>query len=308
MAKILVIGASGFVGRHLAKGLLAEGYEVRCTARKTERVQDLAALGCEIVQGDVLDLTAMQRALVGMQAVYITIHTLNQQPASTAGQTFVDIERLGLENIVTACRENGVRRLIFVTSLGIDQNSPSAWVRGRWQEEKTLLNSGLNVTILRPGQIVGVGGLGFNMMVANAKRAVAITMAPGENKMQNIAVDDLVYYLIGVLNDPRAYGQAYDVGADDILSNDQMMDVAADVLGRKHPYKLHIPPSLLGAIAPLIERLAKAPKGAIKGLTDGMYTDLIGDPMPIRAILPRPLLSYRQAVERALKSSTATSV
>jgi len=90
------------------------------------------------------------------------------------------------------------------------------------------------------------------------------------------------------------------VGCDEILTTDQMIDIAAEVLGRPHPIKMHVPRALLGALAPLIERLSKFPRGSVKGLLDGLVIDLIGDPLPIRSILPRPPLSYRQAVERAL--------
>jgi uncharacterized protein YbjT (DUF2867 family) len=174
------------------------------------------------------------------------------------------------------------------------------WLRERGRAEQVLFDSGLDATVIRPGQIAGVGGHGFNMMVGQARSSVAVMMGNGRQKWRNIAVDDLVYYLVGVLDDPRAFGQRYDVGCDDVLTNDQMVDVAADVLGRKHPVKLHIPRAVTATLAPLIERLAKLPKGAMSGLVEGMKDDAIGDPTPIRLILPRQPLSYRQAVERAL--------
>ncbi len=304
MEKILVIGASGFVGRRVVQALLADGYDVRGLARNPARVQDLAKAGCEIVQGDISDLASMQRALDSVQAVYISVHTLSPQNTDTAGQGFMDVEMNGLRNIVAACRTHGVRRLIYVTFLGIAPDSPSAWVRRRWQAEQFLLNSGLDVTIIRPGQIVGVGGQGFNMMVGQAKKRVAITMGTGKQMWRNIALDDLVYYLVGVLDDPRAYGQAYDVGCDDTLTGNQMINVAAEVLGRQPPSKIHLSQTLLGALAPLIERLSKLPTGAMKGMVDSLGSDAVGDPAPIRAILPRPPLPYRQAVERALKEKS----
>jgi len=300
MNTILVIGSSGFVGRPVAQALLAGGYAVRCLARNPAKVQDLATAGCEVIQGDMSDLASMQRALESVDAAYIAVHTLSPQQAGTAGQDFMDVEMNGLENIVAACWTNGVRRLIYVTFLGTAPDGPSAWIRGRWKTEQFLLQSGLDVTVIRPGQIVGVGGQGFNMLVAQAKRSTAILMGSGQQRFRPIALDDLVSYLVGVLNDPRAYGQCYDVGCDDILTTDHMIDLAAEVLGRNHPRKIHIPPALLGAFAPLIERMTKAPKGALNGLLDGMKTDMIGDPTPIRTILPRPLLSYRQAVKHAL--------
>ena len=85
MKKILVIGAFGFLGSKIAGALFKDGYAVRCLARNPSRVQDLAKRGCEAVGGDISDLASMQRALESVQAVYISIHTLSPQDASTAG-------------------------------------------------------------------------------------------------------------------------------------------------------------------------------------------------------------------------------
>jgi uncharacterized protein YbjT (DUF2867 family) len=301
MHNILVIGASGFVGQHLVRALLAEGHAVRCLARTPAKVVGLAVRGGEIVQGDISDATSIQRALAGMDAVYISVHTLSSQGASTAGQRFMDVEMQGLRHIVAACQTHTVRRLIYLTSLGNVPDSRSEWARERWKTEQFLLGSGLDVTVLQPGQIVGVGGTGFDMMLSQARKSPAVMLANGKQKWRNIAVGDLVYYLVGVLTDPRSYGQRYEVGGDDVLTNDQMLDVAADLLGKAPPTKLHLPRRLMGALAPVIERIGRLPRGAFKGLIDGMDGEMIGDPTPIRQLLPRPPLSYRQAVQRALK-------
>ena len=304
MKNSLVIGASGFVGGHVARALLADGYNVRCLVRKPANVQDLARAGYEIVQGDMLDLPSLRAALKSMDAVYVSIHTLSAQATNQATDTvqqgFMDVEMSGLQNIVTACRANGVHRLIYVTFLGVSPDAPSEWVRGRWKAEQFLLQTGLDVTIIRPGMIVGVGGQGFNMMVSNAKRRVAMVIGSGQQKFCSIAIDDLVYYLLGVLEDTRTYGQAYDVGSDDVLTANELIDAVADSLGQRRPTKVHIPKRLLGALAPLIERIGKLPGGAMKGMIDSLETDMIGNPAAIQAILPQTPLSNRQAIERAL--------
>jgi uncharacterized protein YbjT (DUF2867 family) len=297
---VLIIGASGFIGRHLTKVLLAEGYAIRCLARDPDRVENLAADGCEIVQGDISDLSSVQHAIESVQSVYIAIHTLSPQPSSGRGSRFMDIEKNGLQNVITACRSCGVQRVIYVTSLGISPDEPSEWLRERWHSEQLLLNSGLNATVIRPGYIVGVGGRGFDTIVSNAKRRIAINLGGDRPKMRTIAIDDLVYYLVGVLNEPRAYRQCYDVGNDDVLSINQLTDITSDILGWPHPVKLLLPLAPLGALAPLIERVGKLSRGTIKGFVDSLKVDAIGDPLPIRTILPRPLLSFRQAVEQAL--------
>ena len=300
MEKILVIGATGFIGRHVVHALLAKGYAVRCLTRDPARAQELAAAGCEIVQGDIADGASIRRALEGVRAVYVSVHTLFPQQAGAAGQGFMEVEMSGLRNIVNACQACGARRLVYITVMGISADAPSAWLRGRLQAEQFLLHSGLDVTILRPGQVIGVGGTGFGLTVNQAKGPVAVDLGSGQQKMCNIAIDDLVYYLVGVLDEPRACGQCYDVGCDDVLTNDQMIDMTADVLGRSHPAKIHIPLSLVEALTPIIERAGKFPPGALKAFLESFRTDFVGDPMPIRAILPQPLLSYRQALERAL--------
>lgn len=301
MKKILVIGASGFVGRNLAQQLLADGYTVRCLARKPSKVQLLANAGFEIVQGDISDLASIQNAVKSVDAVYISIHTISAQPANIEGKGFMDVELNGLQNIVAACEMHKVSRIIYVTFLGIDANAASAWIRGRWKTEQLLLKSGLNVTVIRPGMIVGVGGQGYNSVVSNAKKRFAMILGNGKPKFRCIAVTDLVYYLVGVLNDQRAYGQCYDVGGKELLTIPQMIDIVAETIGRPHPGKFYIPLSILGSISSIIERLSKMPKGAMKGLVDSIKADAIGDPSPIGIILPRPLLPFRQASERALE-------
>ena len=299
MKTILVIGASGFVGKHLAKALLAAGNTVRCLAREPARVKDLAALGCEVVKGDISDLPSVQRAVESAEAVYVSIHTLSPQTGSAPGRRFMAVEMEGLQNVVAACQEQGVRRIIYVTSLGITAEGPGEWLRERWRTEQFLLGSGLDVTVIRPGMIVGVGGSGFGMLASQAKKSVAVGLG-GRQAMRSIAIDDLAYYLVSVLDDPRAYGQRYDVGSDDVLTNSQMTDAVAEIFGRHPPLKLKVPKALLGVLAPVMERAGKLQKGAMSGLLDSMEADMSGDPTPIRTILPKPLLSFRQAAKRAL--------
>ena len=303
MKRILVIGASGFVGGYLTRQLLAEGYEVRCLVRNPDKVKELSELGCEIVKGDLSDLSSVQHALESVNAVYISIHTLAPQHKDTADLGFMDIEMNALKNIVEGCKMHGVQRLIYVTSLGVSADAKDAWTGGRWKTQQYLLNSGLDVTVIQPGMIVGIGGQGFNMVLANAQKNTAFVIGNGRNSFRCIAIEDLIYNLIGVLDKREAYGQCYEVGSDDILTGDQLIDVAADVIGHAHPKKIHIPLGILRFAAPLIERIAKSPKGAIKGVLSGLGADLIGDPSAIRKLLPRKPLSYQQAVAKAFAVS-----
>jgi nucleoside-diphosphate-sugar epimerase len=300
MKRILVIGASGFVGSYLTRQLLADGYTVRCMARVPEKLKDLASQGCDVVKGDFTQPASVQQALDSMDAVYIAIHTLGPQHKDTAQLGFMDIEMNALQNIASGCRIKGVRRLIYVTSLGISAEAKDTWTSGRWRIQHFLLNTGLDVTVVQPGMIVGIGGQGFNMVLANAQKRIAVVLGNGKNRFRCIAIEDLVYNLIGILDKPESYVQCYAVGNDDILTLNQLIDQAADVTRHPHPSKIHIPLALLRFAAPLIEWFAKSPKGAITGALGGLGAELIGDPSPIRKLLPRKPLTYKQAVERAM--------
>lgn len=173
--------------------------------------------------------------MAAVQAVYISIHTLSPQPGSGPGSRFMDVKKTGVLNVITACRASGLRRVVYVTSLGVSADEQSEWLRERWHTERLLLTSGLDATVIRPGFVVGAGGLGFDTVVGNARRRAAFSLGGDRPLMRTIAVYDLIYYLVGVLDEPRAYGQGYDVDNDNILSTNQMINKKADLLGRPPP-------------------------------------------------------------------------
>ncbi|WP_437985490.1 SDR family oxidoreductase [Sorangium sp. So ce117] len=300
MRTVLVLGGTGLTGRRLVEALLQEGFLVRCAVRNLDAARARLPAAAELVRGDIADRAAIEEAVRGCEAVFNCVHTLSPQKGAAPGETFVDTELRGLENVVAACRIHGVRRVLYVTFLGITPDTRSIWARGRWKAEQMLLGSGLDVTILRPGQIVGRGGFGFDTTLANARRRVALILGSGRSRMQNIALDDLVHYLVRSLDEPRTFGRAFDVGGDEAFTTDEMVDVAARVLGRRPPWKLHLLPWLLAPFAGLFERLAGLPRGAFADLLLGLDADLVGDVGPIRAIIPLTPMPYAQAVERAL--------
>ena len=298
---VLVIGGTGFVGRRVVAALVAGGHRVRCMVRDPSRAADLSADGVEVVRGDMLDAEAVSAAARGVRAVIVCVHTLSPQPGRRAGQDFVDVEADGVGSIVAACRANGARRLLYVTSIGVAHGARSSWLRGRADVEDLLFGSGLDVTVLRPGMVVGHGGDGFGMVERGARRRAAILLASPHQRFRTVAVDDLAHQLVALLDEPRSFGQHFDVGSDDVLTIDEMVDLAADHLGRRQPAKIHLPRGVLTRVAPLIERAAKMPPGAIGGFVgEGGDEDMVGDATAIRALLERPPRPFHEAMTQAI--------
>jgi nucleoside-diphosphate-sugar epimerase len=302
MKTVLILGASGFVGEHLTRALLAEGYAIRCLTRDAKNLTELADEGCEIIEGDISDFVAVQQAVESCDAVYISIHTLSPQPSAGDHPHFMDIEMRGIKNVITACQLRNVSRVVYLTSLGIGPDEKSEWLSERWKAEELLLSSGLDATVVHPGIIIGMAGRGFNTVVTQSRRRIAVTMAGEHPKMRGIAIDDLVYYLVGMLEDTRTFNKRYDVGNEEVLSMNEMIDILAEMNDKRPPIKIQIPEGVLNVFAPFLGKIAKFPQGAVRGFIDALEVDSIGDPLPIRTLLPRRLMSFREAAKRAMET------
>lgn len=147
---VLVVGATGFVGRRVVAALRERNHAVRCLARTPAKAQDLIGDGVTVVAGDMLDNSAVSSAIDGVSAVIVCVQTISPQSADEQKRGFMDVEAAGLRNIVAACKKFDVTRLLYVTSIGVAEHANSSWLRGRWRTERDLLDSGLDVTVVRP--------------------------------------------------------------------------------------------------------------------------------------------------------------
>lgn len=298
---VLVIGATGFVGGRVVAALTRDGRRVRCLARTPARAADLEGDRVTVVQGDMLNAAQVADAVAGTSAVVVCVHTLSAQPAGDGQQGFMDVEAAGLDNVVSACKEHGVRRVLYVTSIGVAEDAASSWLRGRWATEQAMFASGLDVTVFRPGMIVGRGGDGFTIVARGATRRLAVAVGSPRQRFRTIAVDDLAGDIVDLLDRPETVGRSLEVGSDDVLTMRQMMAIAATSVGRRPARTVFVPAGLLRRLAPLIERMARLPHGAISGFAgDGPAQDMIGDPSLLRATLGRVDRPFRDAIQGQL--------
>jgi uncharacterized protein YbjT (DUF2867 family) len=295
---ILVIGATGFLGRRIVDAALDAGREVRAMARRPEAATDMAEKGAEIVGGDLLDPATVSRAVDGVGTVIVTVHTISRQAAADKSQNFMDVEAAGLRHVIAASKKHGVRRVIYITSLGVAEHASSSWLRGRWRTEQLLLNSGLNATIVRPGMIIGRGGDGFNVVARGGTRRFAVAVGNTKQRFRTISVDDLARDIVDLIDPSEALGQVLDVGSDDVLTMREMMAIIASHRGRRPARTVFIPARVIRTVAPLVERAAHIPRGALRGFVgDGSQVDMVGDPSAVRSILRRADRPFREAIE-----------
>ncbi len=299
---VLVIGATGFLGRRVVAALRGKDRAVRCMARTPVGAQDLLADGVTVVQGDMLDRAAVERAIDGVGAVIVCVQTLSPQGADEGNRGFMEVEAEGLRHIVEMCRKLDVGRVLYVTSIGVAEHANSSWLRGRWKTEQALFQSGLDVTVVRPGMIVGRGGMGFSIVAQGATKRFAMAISGRRQKFRTIAVDDLASDLVDLMDLPAAVGEAFEVGSDDVLTMPEMVRIAATSIGRRPGVMLFIPGGMIRLLAPMIERIGKIPAGAISGLIgDGPQADMSGNPAAVRQLLGRTDRPFLEAIDGQLR-------
>jgi uncharacterized protein YbjT (DUF2867 family) len=198
-----------------------------------------------------------------------------------------------------------VTRLLTVGLIGARLDASNAWVRARARQEATLLAAGLDVTVLRPGLVVGVGSAGFDGVREAAGRRIAPIRGAGTQRWSYIALGSLVDHLVLALDDPRTFGRAIDVGSDESPMYRELVARTAAVLGRPTPPLVPIPLKALRLVAPLVERVGGLPRGGLRAAVDHLGDDLVGDLGSARRIFGPEPLAWEESVRVARATASA---
>ena len=287
--KVLVAGASGFVGRRLCPALLDAGYDVQAMTRHPESYQGAGAA----VYGDVHDPRTLHEALTGCQAAYYLVHSLDSPDFERKD---ADAARAFAQAAATA----GLQRIAYLGGLGDDADDLSAHLRSRREVEQLLGCAGVPVTTLRAGIIVGHGGISWELTRQLVEHLPAmITPRWVRTRTQPIAIDDVVRYLVGVLELPEAADRAFDIGGPEVLEYVTMMRRVAQIQGRKF---LVVPvPLLTPQLSSLwLALVTDVDTQTARALVDSMTNEVVVRDDSIRALVPFDPMGYDDAVRLAL--------
>jgi len=295
---VLVFGASGYIGSHLVPRLLAAGHSVRATSRNAESLTGRGWEGVDTVSADALDEGSLDRAFEGVEVAYYLVHSM------AAGSDFAARDRKAARNFRRAAERAGLRRIVYLGGLQPGSHQ-SAHLASREETGEVLRDGRIPVTELRAGIIVGAGSAAFEVIRDLAFHLrVMVTPRWVRSRTQPIALDDLLAYLVGVLDEPRTEGETFDVAGPDTLSYQEMIRGFAEVAGAKVTI---IPvPVLTPRISSYwLDLVTAVPANVARPLIDGLKHDLLAGDHRIRELIPLELLSYREAVERALELERA---
>lgn len=290
MTSVLVTGATGFVGKRLVPVLVDAGHDVKAMTRHPDTYDGPG----EAVFGDVSDPGTLADALADVDVAVYLVHSLDDD----------DFERKDAEaarGFGLAAAAAGTRQIVYLGGLGKDDDDLSAHLRSRREVERLLGTSGVPVTVLRAAIVVGAGGISWEMTRDLVKNLPAMVVPKWAATLtQPIALDDVIRYLAGVVDNDEALGRVFEVGGADQLSYVDMLQQAAEVMnGRKVPV-VTVPLLTPGLSSHWISFVTSVDVTTGRNLIDSMGTEVIQTDFAIRDVVPGEPLTYREAVERAV--------
>ena len=231
---VLVLGGSGFVGRHVCHQLVARGYRVTVPTRNRERVkQDLITLPtADVIVADVHDEETLLGLVRGCGAVVNLVGVLHdgRRKASFA-QAHVELAR----KVVAACKAAGVSRLVHMSALTADPSGPSAYLRSKGEAENIVRQSGLDWTVFRPSVIFGRQDRFLNLFAKIQKILPVMFLASPNARFQPVYVEDVAHAFAESVGRLDSFGQAYDLVGPKAYTLRELVQYVGSVTGHRRP-------------------------------------------------------------------------
>ena len=242
LSKILVVGGSGFVGRHLVAALVASGAEVTVPTRRLERAKPLLLLPTvSVVEADVGAANALARLAGGHDALINlagVLHSRRGRPDERGphdyGPDFAHAHVEVAQAAVAACRASGVKRLLHMSALGASRDAPSEYLRSKGvAEEAVLAAEDLAVTVFRPSVMFGPDDRFLNLFADLAALLPVLPLGSPQARFQPVYIGDVVRVFIAALARPETAGKRYDLCGPKVYTLRELVEYACRVSGRR---------------------------------------------------------------------------
>lgn len=295
IGRILVTGASGYIGGRLVPELVARGYKVRVMVRAASPIYEKRWPGAEIIVADALQEDGLKTALQDVHTAYYLIHSLLLGP-----EKFAIADLQAAANFRRAAESLNVSRIIYLGGLGDTQTLLSDHLQSRMKVADELCSGKVPVTVLRAAVIIGSGSASYEIIEHLVKNTFLILIPPwAKNKCQPIAIRDVIKYLIGVLETPQTAGKVLDIGSADILTYEEMLKIMAHLLGKKRIF-LPVPFSGIRFFSYFASLLTPVPASITMCLMEGLTNQVVCQNLTARQLIPFNLFTYRQAIVKAM--------
>lgn len=236
-ALVTVFGGSGFIGRHVVRALAGQGYRIRSATRRPDLAGHLQPMGgvgqIHAVQANLRYPESIAAALAGSDAVVNLVGLL----VKSGAQTFDAVHVVGAGRIAAATREAGVGRMIHVSAIGADANSPGVYGRTKAHGEAAVLAEFPGAVILRPSIVFGPEDQFFNRFADMARKAPLLPLiGGGRTRFQPVYVGDVAAAVAASCGGKTRPGTVYELGGPEVLTFRQLLDRTQEWAGRNRGY------------------------------------------------------------------------
>src|SRR4051794_11350304 len=289
--RVLLAGATGYVGGRLLQALLDRRVDVRCLARRPQAIPARASL--EVVAGDALDADSVRRALEGVDVAYYLIHAMGST------DSFERLDREAATIFAEAARDAGVRRIVYLGGLGRGPDL-SPHLASRQEVGRLLAATGVDTIEFRASIVIGSGSLSFEMVRSLTERLpVMLTPRWVRTRAQPIAIEDVIAYLVAALDLDARGSEIFEIGGAGVATYGELM--GEDARQRGLPRLLLEGPGLtprlsslwLGLVTPVYARVGR------KLIESLPHETIVRDSSALERFAIRPR-GYREAIARAL--------
>ena len=299
--RVLVTGATGYIGGRLVPELLSAGHQVVCLARTPERLSEVPWRDrVKVVEGDLSEPQSLERAFDGVDAAYYLVHSIG------SGEGFEDRELEAANAFASAADSAGVGRIVYLGGLrpvAGEQASPHLASRARVGE--VFLDSPVPAVVLQAGVVIGSGSASFEMLRYLTERLpVMVTPRWVGSRVQPIAVRDVLRYLVGALDLEPGTNRTFDVGGPDVVTYREMMQRYAVVAGLRRRLIVPVPVLSPRLSSHWINIVTPIPKALAAPLIESLRNSVVMTEHDIESLLPGPLLGFDDAVRLALQRTT----
>jgi uncharacterized protein YbjT (DUF2867 family) len=288
--RVLVTGATGFVGSHLVPELVERGHDVVAMTR--DPASYVAPAGVDVVEGDVLD---PDLRLPPVDAAFYLVHSMG------AGEDFEERDRRAARNFRRAVDDAGIERIVYLGGLGNEEEGLSEHLQSRREVERLLAEGDADLTALRAAIVIGAGSASFQIIRQLAARLpVMVTPSWVRTECQPIYIDDVVEYLVGVLEEPATAGETYDIGGPDVLTYQEILTRTAELLVGRRPLIIPVPVLSPGLSARWLGLVTDVDVSVAKPLVDGLANRVVVTDRSIDEYVTPDLTGFEESVTLAL--------
>ena len=295
--KILLTGATGYIGKRILPILIQKGHHVVCCVRDKSRFNPPSSLmtNISILEADLLDMASLEKIPEDIEVAYYLVHSM------TVADNYKNLEQQSAVNFKEALKGKNVTQVIYLSGI-INESKLSKHLQSRKTVEYELQKGDYNLTCFRAGIIVGSGSASFEIMRDLVEKLpVMITPKWLLTKCQPIGISDVQSFLVKALLNPVTYNQNFDIGCDDVLTYKDMLLSLAEVRNLKR-YILTVPVLTPRLSSYWLYFVTSTSYKLARSLVESMKVEVVCRNNKINDILDVRPISYKQALKKAFES------